>query len=132
MRCKKDDIAIITGAEELLDVFFERLNGRMVKCVALEYVPHNNRGGSMIPLWRLEEAIPVTPKVDFYDGYGRFVHRGQKTNLGLIEDRMLTPIRDPGEDAVDEMVRRVGSARALPSLMRLPVKSCDDIAKGQS
>ena len=80
MNCKQGDLAIIVGC-----VNVPVANGRIVRCVA--FVPDYN-----IPAWDIDPPV-VAP-----DGVYPSIH-----------DSLLRPINNPGEDAVDEIVRLVGS-----------------------
>lgn len=111
MNCKKGDLALIR--EPGLRMFCNC--GAPILCVkpgtpvvCAEFVsPY---------YWRLEEPL-------------KFAATGScglhaTGTVGDIADEMLRPVRDPGDDAVDEMVRKVGPApMTLTELMNREVVS---------
>ena len=83
MNCRPGDMAIITGVLPT-SIGFE-CNGMIVQCVEL-----------------------------FNDHYGSYSWLVNPKPRGFcaVADACLRPIRDPGDDAVDEMVQLVGEATA--------------------
>ncbi|PZQ77957.1 MAG: hypothetical protein DI563_02015 [Variovorax paradoxus] len=76
MRCKVGDIAVIVGGA------YEMLLGKVVTCVELIH-------DFPSPHWVVDPE-PIDPS----DG-----------RPFAIDDRTLRPLRDPGDDAQDEMLR---------------------------
>lgn len=97
MNCQKDDLARVVSP------------GRLVRCPTC-----GGQKAAVLPdtivrvkehdgvAWMLEE--PLRGELDFECGlYLRWTCSG-------LSDDLLRPIRDPGEDAVDEMIRIAGAA----------------------
>ena len=92
MNCKPGDIAIVVGRRlPTGDRMPESLIGRICKVekISIQSPPH-------IPVWVLESQLLITAKNDLlpHDVYAK-----------SMPDACLRPIRDPGDDAVDEMVQ---------------------------
>jgi len=83
MNCKPGDMAMIKGGR------YPHLYGRII--TVHNVVTGDERG----PLWTYSGHLPVPGLI-----------------VDLVEDCFLTPIRDPGDDAVDEMVQLCGNATA--------------------
>ncbi len=79
MNCKPGDLAIVVAAPAIA----KRAIGSIVRCVELF------DGFGTGPMWTVEP-----PAAGHYWG---------------IKDRWLRPIRDPGDDAVDEVLQLVGA-----------------------
>lgn len=90
MNCKKGDLAVIV-------ISAAGNEGRIVRCVGLteSRMFHIFRG----PRWLIDKPVP--------DSLGGFIDS--------IADANLRPIRDPGEDATDEMVALLGKPASQPS-----------------
>jgi hypothetical protein len=73
------------------------------------------------PVWRLKEHVSI--HVQF--GCGMTVN-GQ---VAGVCDAALRPIRDPGDDAVDEMVAKLGAAPKWPAVPVLNQQHAEDFAK---
>ena len=82
MNCKQGDIAIVVGG---------RAVGYIVTCIGRFDGPWNDRDYE--PGWRIDRPIP------------KMNGRHEAT----IADHYLRPIRDPGDDAVDEVIQRIGT-----------------------
>lgn len=99
MNCRPGDLAFIVSVGEILplcarEALHRAAIGRVVRTVHL--TPPSD--GSDVPCWMLEEPFSVP-----YGDDGTLIY------CWGIADRGLRPIRDPGEDAVDEMIQLVGS-----------------------
>lgn len=94
VNCRAGDLARVV-AYPACDEADRRMPGCIVRVT--DYFPHPTRGWAM---WHLESPllIPVA------DGAQIVV---------AIADSVLRPIRDPGDDAVDEMLALVGPAPAV-------------------
>ena len=79
MNCKQGDLAIIVRC-----TLEPSANGKIVRCVS-SFVIDGHVG------WEIDPFVKVS------NGY-----------YSSVVDRLLRPIRDPGDDAVDEIVRLVG------------------------
>lgn len=97
MNCEKGDLAVVVrecyverepSGERVITV----RPGKIVKCAET---------GSCdgVFCWILEEPIPI--KARFSDGEG-------VGDVFAIDDNYLRPLRHPGKDATDEMVKRCG------------------------
>lgn len=94
MNCRKGDIARIVGLPRGLT----EANDRFVRVVELAQIgPH--------VAWRIEGEVQFTIDADCWI-HGHPFYKGERVAFDSIHDIFLRPIRDPGEDAVDEMVRR--------------------------
>lgn len=101
MNCRPGDLARIVGLHPCL-----RLNDKIVKLA--DEPPFMQLGA---PHWRLETPIELTLEVNAFNSLsGERWSRGSKVVLEEVPDQHLRPIRDPGSDAVDEIVARVGAA----------------------
>lgn len=99
MNCRPGDLARIVGAPSELG-----LNDRIVK---IADAPAFLLAGIMH--WDLEEAIFTTMQgFGVAHNTGRLWLPGERARVSRIPDRNLRPIRDPGDEAVDEMLVRVG------------------------
>lgn len=104
MKCKPGDIAYITRQPYL---------GHFV--TVLRWQPH---GKHVLPdgfpgyvngegCWVCEKHVGTFSAPVLKGGEKSY----RDTRYAAIEDRDLRPIRDPGDDAIDEIVQRVGSPR---------------------
>lgn len=109
MNCRPGDLARIVGTDVRLG-----LNDRIVKLT--NDAPKVVAGR---PHWRLEEPIRVVLSMAGINPLGQVFERGECLIARFLDDANLRPIRDPGADAVDEMVRLVGAApKTLTEIMR--------------
>ena len=99
LRCKPGDLAVVVGA-----TIHPSMNGRIVRCIRLlgaqepiDGVSWKNPNG--LASWLVSSEGSPMPW-----GGGPFVMRR------AIADRFLRPIRDPGDDAVDETLRQLEAA----------------------
>lgn len=60
--------------------------------------------------WQVEGEMRIVSPTEYRDARGRLVLAGAVSTVNSLADDYLRPIRNPGDNAVDEMVRRVGSA----------------------
>ena len=60
--------------------------------------------------WALEEPVYFTASYILVDVVGKFSPPGTRVSVESIADENLRPIRDPGRDAIDEMVQKLGPA----------------------
>lgn len=88
MRCKVGDLAVIVRGENNI--------GRFVNVL----MPSPLHGAG----WWFVEMVGGPG-----DGIHYFTKVRDRGVLGNISDARLRPIRDPGEDAVDEMLQLLGS-----------------------
>jgi hypothetical protein len=101
MNCRPGDLARIVGLDPRLG-----LNDRIVKlCDASPLVVEGYVS------WRLEQPLEVRlVQSGIYLATGEIFPAGSVLRSLHMADDCLRPIRDPGSDAVDEMVKRVGPA----------------------
>ena len=99
VNCRAGDLARIV-AFPANDEGDRLMPGRIVRLV--EWFPHPIRGWAM---WRLEAPLVI----ELSDG-GQIVV--------AIADKVLRPIRDPGDDAQDEMLALVGPAPVVAQSAR--------------
>lgn len=92
MNCKPGDLAFIAAPGRKSD-------GTIVRCIEFVGVLafFGPFGGYDAPAWRLDREY-IT-----FDG-----HRNN-----ICPDKFLRPIRDPGDDAVDEMVQKLGKPEGV-------------------
>lgn len=84
MNCKQGDLAIYKGEDR-------SCWGRIVRCISLHPLCSRHFG---IPHWVVDPPLPRTEN---------------PSELAVaVADCALQPIRDPGEDATDEMLQRLG------------------------
>lgn len=99
MNCRPGDLARVVGLDSRLG-----LNDRFVKL--LNDSPWYLDG---IPHWRLEEPIRIVLPGDGVSmTTGRLYSAGERLVAYSLADRYLRPIRDPGDDAVDETLIYAG------------------------
>jgi hypothetical protein len=107
MNCKPGDLAVVVslivgtgphGGHVEVDV-----RGRVVSCVTLAST-HDECVG-----WQVTEPL-VTWYVEVYPNGIWW----EEITIDVIGDEYLRPIRDPGVDAVDEMVRLLGKPETAP------------------
>jgi hypothetical protein len=64
-----------------------------------------------VPHWHLAQELRVRVREDGWNMVsGVFVSKGSIGIITEVPDRMLRPIRDPGPDAVDWVVAKLGPA----------------------
>lgn len=59
--------------------------------------------------WNLLTPVRVVYDCDCIDARGNDIAAGASLTIKAFADECLRPIRDPGEDAVDEVLQRVGA-----------------------
>jgi hypothetical protein len=91
LNCRPGDLAIITGAVGPID---HLIVGRIVRVTHLDTPNHDGD-----PCWFYEGPKITVP----HPQWGSLV----ECSIRSLADHLLRPIRDPGDDAVDEMVRGV-------------------------
>jgi hypothetical protein len=102
MNCRPGDLAFIVGLPALFG-----LNDKPVKLANLPpviWMPGTP------PQWRLEAPVFFRATRNVVDLAGTRYFAGDLVGIDALADGNLRPIRDPGADAVDEMVQRVGRA----------------------
>lgn len=100
LNCKPGDLAIIVSvprstSPRIVAAIEAKALGRIVRCLTLA---RSNDGLSAC--WRITEPFSVLTPVGAIDFFG-------------IADKDLRPIRDPGDDAVDEVLAKLGAPTAL-------------------
>lgn len=101
MNCRPGELAFIFGLHAALN-----LNDRPVQ---LANEPWFMFGG--VPHWRLEQPIETTVSASGTNWFtGQYIPKGSTGVIYEVPDENLRPIRDPGEDAVDQMVLLMGAA----------------------
>lgn len=106
MRCKVGDLAYFKGPKPS---FYKDAglvggptnNGKIVRCVRLAFLTAAVKGATHL---RLTNVWEITPPLNATDG----------TLTPWCADDWLIPIRDPGEDATDEMVALLGKPASQP------------------
>ncbi len=96
MNCQKGDLAIMVGDPNHQGPTINV--GKIVKCLELMPAGFHFRGKEPEPIWRTD---------------GKF-HAGEMQHE-FMYDKWLKPLRDPGPDAIDETIQRLGT----PMDMRL-------------
>lgn len=99
MNCRPGDTAYIFGLHPALN-----LNGRVV---TLSKDPAFLSCG--LWFWSFTKPLRYTTSVDVHDLVGQVIPAGARAQFEALPDMHLRPIRDPGADAVDEMLVRVGA-----------------------
>lgn len=99
MNCRPGDLARIVGTDARLG-----LNDRIVKLT--NDAPMTVAGS---PHWRIEEPIRVVLSMPGINALGQVFDQGERLIARFLADANLRPIRDPGDDAVDEVLVRVGA-----------------------
>lgn len=90
MNCRKGDLAIIVRSLTGKSV------GKILRCVELSVFNGTRKPDGTInpgPVWKTDASLKG------WDG----------SNHNFVHDAYLRPIRDPGDDATDEMIQRLGS-----------------------
>ena len=103
MNCKPGDLAITVGYHPA----YPHLTGRLVDVVEAAPVGVDFKlpdGKSHSPCGPGEWVIRFQSPVNLHAARGR-----SNGFYACTHDRNLRPIRDPGEDAVDEVLQRIGS-----------------------
>lgn len=98
MNCKPGDIAVVVKPDPML----RALQGRIVK---LKNEPPFINLNSLC--WRLEEQLCAPVAATFVHGR-HVIHAGEMLCGDYLPDAWLRPIRDHGDDAVDEMLLLAG------------------------
>ena len=99
MNCKQGDIAYVVGATT------PGLNGCMVVCLCP--APYESYWEPVrIPAWTVR-SIAEGRKLPCMGKFGNLFYRDERP----VDDSLLRPIRDPGDDAVDETLLRLPSPR---------------------
>lgn len=106
MNCKQGDLAMIVRAPRQLDDVL----GRPVR---IKRLPPFDLNGE--PAWFLEEQLSCVLPRGGYDAKDEYFGPGTRVWFDTIQDKYLRPIRDPGDDAVDE------------TLLRTPVPPGDEV-----
>jgi hypothetical protein len=101
MNCEKGDIARVVGLPYPVSEVNDRLV-RLSELIVFEGVPY----------WRFEQAVKFRARSTFSYFDSTFME-GEAMVLEGLNDAFLRPIRDPGDDAVDEMLLRVGVPEGL-------------------
>jgi len=96
MNCEKGDLARILH----IHAHLSEAAGRFVTCV--ELIVFNGE-----PAWRLDRRVEFVVTGNFR-ALGKQFWAGESVFFDQLQDKYLRPIRDPGEDAVDEVLRKVG------------------------
>jgi hypothetical protein len=99
LNCRPGDLARVVGVEAATG-----LADRFVRLA--DEAPHL-RGGAWY--WRLAPAILCTPLANCHRADGVIVPAGTTVSIDNIADTHLRPVRDPGPDAVDEILQRIGA-----------------------
>lgn len=101
MNCRPGELAFIFGLHQALN-----LNDRPVQ---LANEPWFLYGG--IAHWKLAQPIETTVSANGTNWFtGEYIPKGSVGVIYEVPDVHLRPIRDPGDDAVDEMVLKLGAA----------------------
>jgi len=101
MKCRAGDLAVVVRSEA-------GNLGRIVTCLHLATA--EDWASELTPpprgaFWLLDRPLIAVFELRFTDGSSeRFIR-----STRLYPDDNLRPLRDPGDDAVDEMLLRVGS-----------------------
>lgn len=104
MNCKPGDLARLVNLPRALSNAADRF-------VKLKDQPPVLIDGDMG--WELEERVNFNMHGQATRNGVLFMH-GDAVYFDVMQDRYLRPIRDPGDDAVDEMVQRLGKPAARP------------------
>lgn len=100
MNCKPGDLAIV--------VRFPLARGILGMPVRLADDPPFYIGSA--PFWSVVAPVPVVYDRSCVDARGNEINAGANLKIRAFADECLRPIRPQSDDAVDEMVRRVGAA----------------------
>lgn len=99
MNCKKDDLAIVVRS------FTGENLGKIVRCLRLanpeDLWLHNV--GYDGPVWLIDQTLICRSLANL----------NYFAEVPLVPDEILRPIRDPGEDATDEMVQLLGKPQEV-------------------
>lgn len=102
MNCRPGDLARIVGLHPACG-----LNDKIVK-LRNESPVIWVEGAA--PQWKLEERVSFVADRNVMDLSGTRYFAGELVYVDALADSCLRPIRDPGSDAIDEMVAKVGPA----------------------
>jgi hypothetical protein len=94
MNCKQGDLARIVG----LPYAASLANDHFVVCAEMLLV-------NGAPSWRFERPLLFVTRAPLTDASGRRYLTGDVVSVRALADRFLRPIRDPGDDAVDQFAR---------------------------
>jgi hypothetical protein len=101
MNCKPGDLAIVIRGRS------GKNDGKIVRVIRPSSGNQSAGGWTWVhypedgPAWMCEGG-------DLYTGNGNLAG-----NIGFFRDSSLKPIRDPGDDAVDEMVQKLGKPEGV-------------------
>ena len=98
MNCKPGDLARLVGLPDMLRDARDRI-------VKLKNDPPLLIDGQIV--WALEQPVRFTMRGTASRNGVLFLD-GDRVYCNEMQDKYLRPIRDPGDEAVDEMVRLVG------------------------
>jgi len=104
MNCKPGDLARLVGLPDMLRDARDRI-------VTLKNEPPVLIDGEIG--WALEHPVRFTMR-GTASRKGVLFLDGDRVYFDVMQDKYLRPIRDPGDDAVDEMVRLVGLPVGMP------------------
>ena len=104
MNCKPGDLARLVNLPKSLS----KANDRFVKLKNQPPVMIDGELG-----WELEERVKFTMTGNATRN-GVLFREGDAVYFDVMQDRNLRPIRDPGDDAVDEMVAKLGRPASYP------------------
>lgn len=109
MNCKPGDLAVIVGFSPA----HPHLTGRIVEVIELAPVGCDFK----LPDGKSHRPCPVGEWViRFQNAVDLSVVRGRANALyAACHDSKLRPLRDPGEDATDEMLLLVGKPEGVPA-----------------
>ena len=100
MNCKPGDIAIVyrTRAQDGTHYTLDEIQDRIVRVAE----PLDLDG---IPGWWLADVLRVKAASGYTNHLGIDIDPGDTVGIQALPDACLRAIRDPGDDAVDEMVQ---------------------------
>ena len=104
MNCKPGDLARLVNLPRALSNAADRF-------VKLKDQPPVLIDGDMG--WELEERVRFTMTGNTTRN-GLNFNEGDAVYFDVMQDKYLRPIRDPGDDAVDEMVAKLGKPAGIP------------------
>lgn len=97
MNCRQGKLAYVANPSAIA-------YGHVVTC--LKPLPPGSDGWhpSKGPIWEIDKPLPIS---------AGWMVMGKVVDSHTFPDEAMRPIDDPGEDAVDQMVERVGPAPAV-------------------